>query len=238
LTIERLMAGATFLICRNPTASHWAVGRAPIFATGLILLGAPKGLLAAADDLPSQASRALAGALTTVGRVTFPCSATSAEHSEWAREGDDYIAAWPPPRPSPLGAAIAFLKGHRATALFSTIDPEAALRLFDDAAFPWQLQGQCALISPRIAPPPALHALPQTVEDLVGPTWTRYARRLTEAGVEGVLRPGVDGDVGGLFAFTNALAQAFDDAVERECTAAGLECWVLDEGAFTKAMAG
>jgi hypothetical protein len=79
--------------------------------------------------------------------------------------------------------------------LMSTRRPETAMRLFDDAAFPWWMQGQGVLLSVPDAPPPAIEEA--LLLALFGEQWTRHAASLLPLGIEGVVRPGVDGDVAG-----------------------------------------
>lgn len=54
-------------------------------------------------------------------------------------------------------------------------------------------------------------------------------------GVEGVLRPGVDGDAAGLFTWTETIERAILDALEREARADALECVDVPEAGFAAA---
>ena len=111
----------------------------------------------------------------------------------------------------------------------STRRPDTAVRLFDDAGFPWWLQGQVVLLSGPDAPPPDIDE--EMLLALFGEDWTNHAASLAP-GIEGVLRPGVDGDVAGLLSLTDAFEQVLLATLERDTRNAGFDWALLSEEAF------
>lgn len=73
-----------------------------------------------------------------------------------------------------------------------------------------------------------------TWRSLFDEDWLQSAMMLN-SGVEAVLRPGVDGDVAGLFTWTETIERAVLDALEREARAAALECVDVPESGFAAA---
>jgi hypothetical protein len=114
--------------------------------------------------------------------------------------------------------------------MMSTRKPETAMRLFDDPAFPWWLQGQVVLLSQPDGPPPEID------EDMLVPLfaedWTKHAAALVPLGVEAVLCPAADGDFAGLLSLTDAFEQVVLAALESETRRAGFDWALLSEEAF------
>jgi hypothetical protein len=147
----------------------------------------------------------------------------------WSPVGDDLVRALT--GQGIAGRLIAKLKGTPPNiTLTSTRSAETAMRLFDDAGFPWWMQGQVVLLSePEAAPPDVdVAALLALFED----DWTKQAAALRPVGVKGAMRPGVDGDVAGVLSLTDAFDQAVLAALERETRLAGFDWAVVPESAF------
>jgi hypothetical protein len=104
------------------------------------------------------------------------------------------------------------------------------MRLFDDAGFPWWMQGQVVLLSEAAAPPPDFDD--KTLLALYGEDWIKHAISLAAVGVNGIVRPGVDGDVASVLTLTAAFEQVLLAALESETRSAGFDWGLLPEEAF------
>ncbi|MDZ7622048.1 MAG: hypothetical protein U5O69_06575 [Candidatus Competibacteraceae bacterium] len=120
--------------------------------------------------------------------------------------------------------------------LLSTRRPETVVRLFDDARYPWWLQGQVGLLSAPEAAPPDCDRL--ALLALLGDSWAARVASLSRSGVLGILRPGVDGDLAGLLSFSHAFEESVLIALEREVRRSGDAWAVLTEDAFSRQLAG
>jgi len=180
--------------------------------------------------VPEEVARALARALTSVARVTFPCSFVKAvATSVWSPLDGDLIRALT--GKGFAGRIVARLSGTPADiTLMSSRRPETAMRLFDDAGFPWWMQGQVVLLSKPDAPPPDVDE--ETLLALFGEDWTEHAASLAPLGIEGVLRPGVDGDVAGLLSLTDVFEEVVLAALESETRRAGFDWALVPEKEF------
>jgi hypothetical protein len=97
------------------------------------------------------------------------------------------------------------------------------------------LQGQVALLSQ-----PDLQAPTIEWEELIhilDEDWDASVKQLHSIGAFGLLRPGVDGDIAGLFTLTNAVCNAFISAIESEAKNAKLACERVNETDFKKILA-
>jgi hypothetical protein len=180
--------------------------------------------------VPEAVARVLARALTSVARVTFPCSSVKpVATSGWSPMDGDLIRVL---TGKGFGERIvARLKGKPTDiTLMSTRRPETAMRLFDDPSFPWWLQGQMVLLSDTDAPPRDIDE--ETLLALFGESWTQHAASLAPVGIDGILRPGVDGDVAGLLSLTDAFEQAVLAELENETRRAGINWALMPEQAF------
>ena len=175
-------------------------------------------------------AQVLARALTSVARVTFPCSHPPVVVTPASSTiGDDLIRVVT--RTGIGGRIVGRLRGTPADiTLVSTRRPETAVRLFDDEGFPWWMQGQVVLLSePDVAP---LEIDQELLLALSGDAWTTHAASLAAAGIAGIVRPGVDGDVAGLLTLTDAFEQECARRARRETRRAAFEWAMLTEEAF------
>ncbi|HSS38068.1 MAG TPA: hypothetical protein VLT58_04805 [Polyangia bacterium] len=113
----------------------------------------------------------------------------------------------------------------------STRDPRrAAAGVFEGEPFSWTLQGQVVVLSPPESSPELaeshLHVgtAPGMIEDL---------QRL---GATGLLLPGVDGDVAGLYAFAARDMKALEEELASATREAGGEFVWVDEAAFSQSL--
>jgi hypothetical protein len=217
--------------CRDARGSHWQLGPLPPAAGRLTLLGWSQTVQRNDSGVPEEVGRVLARALTSVARVSFPCAfVKEVVANVWSPWDGDLVRVL---TSKGLGARmVAKLKGRPPEiALMSTRRPETAMRLFDDAGFPWWMQGQVVLLSEPEAPPPDIDE--DTLLALFGDEWTKRAAALSPLGIKGILRPGVDGDVAGLLSVTDAFEQVVLAALESESQRAEIDWALLPESAFT-----
>jgi hypothetical protein len=126
------------------------------------------------------------------------------------------------------GRIVATFRGTPAEmALISTRRAETAATLFTDPGCPWWLQGQAVLLSHTDAPPPQVDN--EAVLTLLDGDWASHTASLAGAGVVGVVRPGVDGDVAGVLCLTPAFEQSVLAALGRESAAAGFSWAMISE---------
>src|SRR5262249_39298672 len=155
--------------------------------------------------VPEAVARVLARAFTAVARVMF--LADPAGLDAWSPlKGDAIKTLASKGLASRIAAKLG--GGPPEIALVSTRHPGTAMRLFDDAGFPWWQQGQIVLLvgadqSQRDAEREELETFDkEALLGLFDDEWTTRAASLAATGVKGVLRPGVDGDVAGLLSLT------------------------------------
>jgi hypothetical protein len=112
----------------------------------------------------------------------------------------------------------------------ATRQPDVAAGAFDDPGFPWWLQGQALLLSDPNADPPDIDE--PTLLALLEEDWARRAAALEARGVQGVVRPGVDGDVAGLLALSDPFDARLIESMEREARHAGMALAIVSESAL------
>jgi hypothetical protein len=98
--------------------------------------------------------------------------------------------------------------------------------LFDDHAYPWTQHGQAAFLSDDHV----RQVSSRLLADVVGQQKVEAAER---AGFKGVMLPGVDGAVAGLWMFGGT--EDFRKAMEECCANAGAELHTLTEDEFRSA---
>ena len=224
------MTRTSVCVCRDPRGLQWQLGPLPPVAGRLTLIGWRQAVEPIDDGVPEEVARVLAGALVSVARVTFASSSSGpAATNGWSQRGGDLIRTLT--RKGIGGRVVAKLTGAPPDiGLTSTKRPETVVRMFDEAAFPWWMQGQLALLSEPDAPPPDIDE--PTLLALFEDEWTKEAASLARIGVQGIVRPGVDGDVAGLLSLSEGFEQGTLDALERETRLAGFDWSVLPEATF------
>lgn len=83
------------------------------------------------------------------------------------------------------------------------------------------------MLSPPESAPPDIDLA--TLLELAGPEWAQAG---AEAGLAGILRPGVDGDVAGLLCFNETLARCFLSSLATESLETGITLATLPEAGF------
>lgn len=120
----------------------------------------------------------------------------------------------------------------RRTVFVNARGAEVARRAFDSEYFDWSRRAQVIFLSPREAPPPSLSdvhlRLSQDAQSM---------HELSGAGVTGLLLPGVDGDVAGLYTFNDDLWNESIAALRMACQGAGVEWRSVTETEFAELLA-
>lgn len=128
-----------------------------------------------------------------------------------------------------LGAALR--RQSARIALCASRRAELACGLFDDAAYPWWLQGQNVLLAAPAQTPPDLNR-----QDLLGlwqRSWTAPAAALALAsGLLAVMRPGVDGAVAGLLCLEAGVEEALLAALAAQAAAAEVDWAIVPEASL------
>ncbi|HEU4853769.1 MAG TPA: hypothetical protein VFS89_00580 [Nitrosospira sp.] len=231
------MTRTALLVCHNPRGSNWQL--APLCSTNgrAALIGWRQVPDSVDDGVPIDVAMVMARAFTSVARVTFLCTSESdGAAAGWMQLDEDFVRAMR--RPGLTGFIRQFIdRIPRNAALMSTRRPEIVLRLFDDPAFPWWMQGQVVLLSPAEAGPPELDS--EFLISLVDKDdWSNQEKILSNAGILGIVRPGVDGDVAGLLSLASSFETVVLSALEDESVRAGFEWDMLDEAMFSERLAG
>ena len=119
--------------------------------------------------------------------------------------------------------------GSFSWSILHTTDADQATQLFDSAYFSWATRSQLAFLSSPSAPPPEIskthyrHALER-----------EQFRSLAACGVTGILAPGVDGDVAGLYTFNDELWFALTSSLKDTCESFGVAWDDVQESAFAE----
>lgn len=224
----------TFLICTSPVGAHWRLGLPS--KEDMVLIGWNKSDGEMDGGMPKDVANVLARAMASVALVSFPVGARALDAGNGNAALRNEVAQ------SLVTHGLrerveAVVKGeHSHIPLVSTRHPETVWRLFEDATYSWQLQGQIVLLSALGSQPPKLDR--KTLLSLFAKGWTNHAASLAGKGVLGVLRPGVDGDVAGFLSLSDEFKQTFFSAVEREARSAKFDWRLVPEDIFVDALAG
>lgn len=224
------MTPRSILVCRDACGAQWQLGPLPPAQGNLTLIGWTRSAAEHNDGVPQDVANVLACALTSVARVTFPSSSADAPATAaWSSLDGSLFRVLT--GQTLLDRTVAGFRGMstRAT-LVSTRSPAVALLAFDDAGFPWWLQGQALLLSAPDAAPPDVNE--PTLRALFEDEWVEEAARLAALDVLGVVRPGVDGDLAGVLASSEAFDHGLLEALERETRRAGLTWSIVEEAAL------
>ena len=122
-------------------------------------------------------------------------------------------------------------KGHRVSFVHAR-ENEGVRSAFDDAYFDWSQKHQCLFLSPTEAPPPQL-----SENDLIRVRRGEALDEVTNVGVNGLVLPGVDGDVAGLYTFSQHLQTQILDDLSDACNKAGTHLQFVSEVELIEALA-
>lgn len=225
------MTQTTVFACGHARGARWHLGDVPPGGDGWTLVGWRQRPTSADAGVPGEVAAVLATALASIARVTFPCSMESVgAAADWVPHGVDHVRTLAAGGLSGVIRA-ALRHGPRELVLVSTRDAGTIVRLFDDAGYPWWLQGTFALLSEPESPPPDVDR--QQLAALLRDPPSAGDLQLVHPAVRAVLRPGVDGDLAGLLSRDAAIEQRFLAAAGRECRARGIAWSVVTEQEFT-----
>lgn len=225
--LERAYINA-ILLTEEPGERHWQLGAFPA-GDGLgLMIGwtveSPEG------GVPTSAATALVRAMTRCGRITFPKSIkSSGDRDSWQKQGDDEVARLAIATQNPWRR---LLPGGALTtiSLLSTRREEVAVDLFEDPYFQWWNASQFALVSrPPEMPPRLASPLPA---ELFEDNWPEAMARLQAAGVDMIMRSGVDGDVCGLAFRSRSTRSDFERVLNTAADECGLVVRTVSNSAF------
>lgn len=219
--------GSAILLTDEPGEQHWQLGAFPA-GDGL---GVMVGWAIESPDggVPTCVAKALVRAMARCGRITFPCSSRpSGGGDSWQTGGEDAVARL---AVATQGYWRRLLSGGRLTRipLLSTSLEDVALDLFDDPYFHWWSSQFALVSSPRQVPPPLVSPLPS---ELFAEKWPEAIARLQPAGVEMILRSGVDGDVCGIAFRSSSMRTEFEGKLAMAAAEFGLVVRTVASAAF------
>lgn len=225
------MTSTMIFACHDPQGSHWQLGHLTATVGRITLIGWRQEPTPLDNGIPREIAVVLSRALASIAWVIFPCSTLNCRSTViWSPCGDDFTCTL---SSSSLIERIRarLMRVPSEIVLVSTRKLETILRLFNDAHYPWWLQGQVVLLSATDMPQPALDR--QLLLSLLGDNWASQAMSFaTQRHIGGVLRPGVDGDLIGIRLLTDTFEQAFLTALKKETQLAGYTWALLSENAF------
>jgi hypothetical protein len=226
----------SLLVCRDARAAHWQLGPLPPARGRLTLVAWSQRATTRDSGVPRDVAGILAHSWTSLARVTFPSSPIGITATEaWSPSDVGLIRALA--AQGTLERTLAYVRGAPVGAtLISTRQADIATRVFEDAGFPWWLQGQAVLLSDPDADPPDIDE--PNLLALFEDDWADRAATLAGIGVLGVVRPGVDGDVAGLLALSGAFDTRLLQSLEREARRAGMTCAIVPETALSATSVG
>jgi hypothetical protein len=219
---------SAILLTDGPGERHWQLGAFPA-GDGLgVMVGwtveSPEG------GVPTSVARVLARAMARYGRITFPCSVGPlGDGDSWRMRGEDAVARR---AIATQGVWRRLLSGGASTTipLLSTRREDAALDLFEDPYFQWWNASQFALVSrPPEVPPPLVSPLPS---ELFEENWPNAIALLQAAGVDIIMRSGVDGDVCGLAFRSSSIRSEFEGMLDAAAAECGLVVRTVSNAAF------
>ena len=226
------MSDAIF-VCDNPVEDHWQLGQLSFGSGNFVLVGWRVHLEPVDGETPETVTEILTQAMTSIANIIFlGYDAPASASDEWKFFGEEE-AARILRDPNPLRQLAAALSGRTGgVILLATRKPKTAKQLLDGGM--WSMQGQVVLL---VDPERSLPKIDwQTLRSLIGDDWIRHASRLQNLGVQGVLRPGVDGCVAGILFLTDDFRQKFLKVLENQTRAAGFDWEALSEADFVSSL--
>ncbi len=212
-------------VCLSALKSHWGLGDVPANAGQMLAIGWRLPGRPVDNAVPDQVAVMLARALTSVAEVSFLVSDGTVDDLD---PGASRVRVVKPA--SLIERADAVIANEPVNIkLASTHEPDTAVRLFEDFGHPWHAQAQVALLS-VLDHAPQLHR--KTLLAALNGAWVNSIPALKTAGVQALVRPGVDGTVAGILSLDDAFTAAFLPALEREVRVCAMEWQVLVERDF------
>jgi hypothetical protein len=217
-------------VCRNPQRACWRLDRAPSAYGHVGLIGWTLSLPPVDAGVPIGIAEILARAMTAVARITFPISELEDTPEYLCADRDEYVVKTLQPQPHKL---LHWMVPFPPTTInvISTRNADCVVRAFDDAGYPWWLQQQVVLFSTPNAGPPEISL--DGILRLIGGRWESDASWLSRTlEITAVGRPGVDGDVIGIYTRSDEELMAFLRALQSEAKASSAGFRLLSEEDF------
>ena len=222
----------TLLFSHDAIALHWQLGPPPDAKGVMTLIGWTD------DDgdggIPRSVVRALSSGFAAFGTALFFSSLVKAAGPERQARSGDKIAR--PPGPPGLRGLARHFAGREVGGLVATSKSDTFATLFDDAKYPWWYQRQCVLLLRAGTRLPDIAVLASHLSTLLEPAWAGCLPSLAPFGVESLFRPGVDGDVAGLFCVSAEIRQQIEGQLSAAALAQGIGCKYLGESGFAAAL--
>jgi hypothetical protein len=209
--------GSIFLVA-DPVGEQWNVGRGEngcYWLIGWQSEGVDSGV-------PGAVMNVLSRALVGAGLVTFLTSASDIAAGDACREVQaNGLSRWMPRKDTQLPPRVALVSSSSDTTI---------RRLFDDAEYPWWMQGQIVLLSdPGSEPPSLTHG---DLAQIMEPTHPMTGDLLSKLHIAALLRPGVDGDVAALYAQNRQTGPQIVSALERAAEVEHIDVRTVSEAEF------
>lgn len=231
------MTKTTIVICRDPEGlNRQLVPLLPAIGT-ITLIGWKRVPEPVDGGVPREVAMMMARAFASVARVTFfGISEAGAISEDWSPLDEDFIRAVG--KRGLVGRVQQRVDRVPYNAvLISTRKAETVACLFDEPAFPWWLQGQMVLFSSAVGPPPLLDGR-SAISLLDGDDNVGQREICLNAGISGMIRPGVDGDVAGFSSLNSSFEAQLLSALEDESMHSGFVWSVLGKDGFGESLTG
>ncbi len=231
------MTRTTIAICRDPKGlNQQLVPLLPAIGT-ITLIGWKQTPEPVDGGVPSDVAIMMARSFASVARVTFFGTSEAGVTSEdWSPLNEDLVRAVS--KRGLIDRVQKLIDRIPSNAvLISTRQAKTAVRLFDEPAFPWWLEGQVVLLSSAEGPPPLLDGK-SAISLLDNGDHSRQREICLDAGILGLIRPGIDGDVAGFLSLDSSVEARLLSALEDESRRSGFDWSVLCKDEFTASLAG
>jgi len=123
-------------------------------------------------------------------------------------------------------------KVNKSASIVHAVTAEQAQPAFEDEYFDWTQRGQVILLSPPNTPSPAISE--RSLEVARDPA---RLHRLCDDGFSGVMLPGVDGDVAGVYTCAAGLRDSLLESLEAACRDIGARFRKVAEDQFADELA-
>lgn len=217
-----------FLLCMSPVAPHWQLDLSPPSGAEVLLLSWCPGWDDHDKGVPRDVATIIAKTLTANAKIGFLSSEPGKPAGPTTQYSDVAF--------NPIERIHAKIKHEPVQVkLITTVDPNVACQIFYDGSFSWQMQGQIAFLLPTASNPPLLDR--KGLGMLMESGWKQALARLGLQHLLGVMRPGVDGDVAGIWSFDKAFTHALLAGLENEARREGYEFQLVSEETFMTLLA-
>lgn len=220
---------STLFACLAPLEAHWGLGALPVAGAHMLIIGWRLADPRYDGGVPDRVALALARAFTAASQLSFMASDATASDINRASATVRTIKPC-----SLIERAEAVIANEPVNInLVSTHSPDTAVRLFEDFAHCWHMQGQLGLLSaPALLPAVERKTLLMLMSGSYGPALAG----LRAQGVHAIVRPGIEGGIAGVLSLSDECTGALLPALEREAQRAGMAWQIMGERDFTSAL--